>query len=390
MTPDRLLLRIHADGTLRWRAADGAHGDGAPAPALLAAASEVLVLVPGADVLLTEIDLPRGNAARQAKVLPFALEDQVLDGVDELHFALGPELGGARHVAVVVARGKLDAWLRQLRDAGVVADVVLPDTLALPLDDGAASALFEGAQVLVRLGPCSGFACDAAQLPAWLALHPTRERLHVYAAGTANLPPLEGIEAETQTAAPVLVTLAHGIGHAPAVNLLQGDYAPRHRHAPQRRVWRAAAVLALMAIGLGVLGQVVDVLRLHAANDRVDAAIADIYTQAFPNQPPAADPVARMRSELQRRSGGSHDEGLLLTLARIAPVLRQHGKRLVTLGMEYRNATLELSLRTPDLASLDQLREQLATLPGIHVELSAATPGEDGVEGRLRIRGGGA
>lgn len=390
MTSNRLLLRINADGTLCWRAADGARGAGAPSPALLAAAGEVLVLVPGADVLLTEIDLPRGSAARQAKVLPFALEDQVLGAVEDLKFALGPALGEARHVAAVVSREKLDAWLQQLRDAGVVADVLLPDTLALPLGGDAAAVLIEDAQALVRLGSFSGFACDSEQLPAWLALHPAQQRLDIYADAPVSLRPLAGVQVETQPVAAALDTFAHGIGDAPAINLLQGAHAPRHRHAPQRRVWRAAAILALVAIGLGGLGQVVDVVRLHAANDRVDAAIAKIYTQTFPKQPPAADPVARMRSELERLSGGAHDEGLLLTLARIAPVLRQHSKRLVTLGMEYRNATLELSLRTPDLASLDQLREQLATLPGIRVELTAATPGENGVEGRLRIHGGGA
>ena len=62
----------------------------------------------------------------------------------------------------------------------------------------------------------------------------------------------------------------------------------------------------------------------------------------------------------------------------------------VSLGFEFRNGTLELSLTAPDVPTLDLLRERLATLPGLKVELTAANPSENGVEGRIRIVGGGA
>ncbi|HET6631871.1 MAG TPA: type II secretion system protein GspL [Rhodanobacteraceae bacterium] len=387
----RLLVRIDGDGALHWRADDGAHGTGAPPAARVEAADQVVALVPGADVLLTEVELPATSAARQARVLPFALEDQVLDPVEELHFALAPTVVGGRSIAAAVARNTLDGWLANLHEAGLRPDALLPDTLAVPQAGDAASLLLEHGQALVRLDACSGFACPAGQVPVWLAARlPSRLVVHRVDAAEPlpSLPP--GVAVETAAPAPALDTLAGGLDDAPPFNLLQGDYAPRHRRAPQRRLWRVAAVLAALALLLALAAQVAGVLRLRAANARVDDAIAAAYAKAFPGQPMAADPVARTRSELERLGGDGSDAGLLPLLARIAPVLRQHGKQYTTLGIDYRNATLELAVRAPDLAGIDQLREQLASLRGLTVELTAATPGDNGVDGRLRIRGGGA
>jgi general secretion pathway protein L len=59
-------------------------------------------------------------------------------------------------------------------------------------------------------------------------------------------------------------------------------------------------------------------------------------------------------------------------------------------GLEYRAGTLELVVTAADVAALDQLRESLASIAPLQVELTAATPGSRGVEGRLRVRGGAA
>ena len=46
---------------------------------------------------------------------------------------------------------------------------------------------------------------------------------------------------------------------------------------------------------------------------------------------------------------------------------------------------LELVIRGPDVATLDNLRETLAAM-ALQVELTSVNPGSGGVEGRLRIK----
>ncbi len=347
-----------------------------------------MVLVPGADVLLLHATLPPGSAARLAQVLPYALEDRVLDDVETLHFVAGPRREDGQHAVAVVARERMQAWREKLLSAGVAADLMLPDTLAIPLEGDGVSALLEDGQCLVRRSAALGFACAVEELPQWLA---EDEALQLFPVGGSSVPDMPAARHwrlhQPSTASDVLV---RGLATDSGLNLLAGDFAARHRRAPQRRLWRMAALLLGVAILIGLVGQMTSVLRLRSANAQAETLVQQRYASLFPDSPPVPDPVARVRSELARLGGSSQDQALLALLSQAAPILASHDFRLDVLGLEYRNKTLELSVRAPSLGNLDRLRERLATLPGVQVELTAATPGSDGVEGRLSMSGAGA
>jgi type II secretory pathway component PulL len=100
----------------------------------------------------------------------------------------------------------------------------------------------------------------------------------------------------------------------------------------------------------------------------------------------AGDPRQLMQSALTRMHAGADSGGLAHVLAQIAPVLGSTTRTTLT-GLEYHNATLELGLRAPDLQTLDLMRERLANLPGLKVEVTAANSSATGIDGRLRIAG---
>ena len=112
--PDRLLLRLAPDGGLTWlrqvagQPVPAAAQRGVPPPAALAGAAEIVVLVPGEDVLLTEARLSARNRAQLLQALPYAVEEQLLDPVEDLHFAA--TAGGDPLGVAVVARDTA-AWL---------------------------------------------------------------------------------------------------------------------------------------------------------------------------------------------------------------------------------------------------------------------------------------
>lgn len=385
---DRLLIRIKADGALSWwDARRGTRGEGTPPAAVLASGGQVLVLVPGEDVLLIHASLPPGSPARLAQVLPYALEDQVLDDVESLHFVAGPQREDGQHAVAVVARERMQAWQDVLGAAGIAADRMVPDFLAVPLDGGKACALLDGEHCLVRLAADKGFACATEQLPNWLGTGLDLDLIPVTASAEPQVP--AGYDWQVLRSMSALDALSAGTELDSGLNLLSGAFAPHHRRAPQRRLWRLAAIFAGAAIVVGLVGQVTSVLRLQAANSEAETAIEQRYADLFPDSPPVPDPVARVRSELTRLGGISQGQGLLGVLSQAAPILASHDFRLDVLGMEYRNNTLELSVHSTSLSSLDQLRERLATLPGLQVELTAATPGADGLDGRISMTGKG-
>ena len=73
-------------------------------------------------------------------------------------------------------------------------------------------------------------------------------------------------------------------------------------------------------------------------------------------------------------------------LTQIAPVLGRTTRTQVR-GLEFRNGALEVGLRSPDVATLDSMREQFAAIPGLSAEVTASVPADTGVDGRIRIRG---
>src|SRR5450755_1448661 len=83
-----------------------APSSGALANAVAAAAGRhVCVLVPGTDVLLLEPEVPARAGTKLAQIVPCALEEQLADDIDDLHFAIGRRSADSLRTQVaVVAR----------------------------------------------------------------------------------------------------------------------------------------------------------------------------------------------------------------------------------------------------------------------------------------------
>ena len=71
----------------------------------------VIVLVPATDVLTTSVHIPVRGAAKLRAALPFALEEDLADDIESLHFAAGKPRASGRLPVAIVARDKMNEWL---------------------------------------------------------------------------------------------------------------------------------------------------------------------------------------------------------------------------------------------------------------------------------------
>ena len=389
---ERLLIRLHPDGAFSWLAQDAGGralsgtSAGPPPAATVARAREIVALVPAEQVVLLEADAVSARRSQLAKAVPFALEDQLAGAVEDLHFALPAHIDEKRVSVAVVARERLRSWIDALAAHGIRADRMIPESVALAPADGAAALLIEPDRTLLRWGR-QAVACETAALPQWLsvvALPPADVR-DFRPAPRATLP--IDVTAYHERQADALQFLGAQLSAEPDLNLLQGAFAASHRHLPLQQLWRRGALLAAAAILLAFVYATADWWRLDRQSARLEAQQRDALQSALPQFATVpGDPRQLMESALNRMRGGADNGGLLALLARVGPVLG--GTTRVSLkGIEYRNATLELGLRAPDVPALDLVREQLQNL-GLRVELTSATTGDKGVDGRLRISGG--
>jgi type II secretory pathway component PulL len=78
---------------------------------------------------------------------------------------------------------------------------------------------------------------------------------------------------------------------------------------------------------------------------------------------------------------------VLALLDRVAPVLAANTQHTLE-AIDWRNGVLELGVRAADVATLDALRESVATVPGLRVELASAQADAGAARGQLRVREG--
>ncbi len=395
---ETLLIRLApaAQGFRDWLLIDeqgrgrGAVQIGAPDAGVINSIRRVVVLVPGSEVLLLEVQVPGRNRQRVLRAAPYVLEEQLAEDVEQLHFALGAAGGDSRYPVAVVERKRMDDWQALLQEQGISATQLVPETLAVPTDGGW-SLLVDGSTVLVRSGEYSGFAADGENLAELFALLRVKEQAPESARVYGSLVlDLEGVDLDlVEDPAQPLELLARGYVQGPVIDLLQGAYSRREEWGRLLRPWKASAALLLAGLILAGVSTGVNYQRLTGQKEQLTADIKALYRQTFPNARRIVNPRAQMEQQLkklQRKSGvGSTD--FLAMLAETANVIRA-SKGITVRGASYRDGRLDLDLLADNLQVLDKLKQDLISGGQLNAEIqSAATEKNQKVKSRMRVQG---
>jgi general secretion pathway protein L len=398
-------LIASAGGAPLAATASGALADAVPA----AIGRRVCVLVPGSDVLLAEPELPLKSGVKPQQVVPYALEEQLAEDIDALHFAIGKRAADSTRTPVaVVSRTLMEEWLAALTAAGLKPECMYADSELLPVNPSQSVALLEEDAVFVRVPGTS---------PVCLPADALAEALHLAAAppaaaaGDATEPGAaagglifysgtgewSAHSAQVEAARDRFVSLkVQLLGDGPlalfaqqlpattAVNLLQGTYAPKGSSAVGFPAWRVAALLLVCLIGLHVAGKAAELRLLKARERAADSALCDTFHTALPGRPCTGDLRQQMEDRLRvvRGSGGAN--GLLGALQALAQA-RTAAPGTSVQSLNFHDGGLEMTLNAPDAASLNRLSEQLRN-NGWQSNLIGGNTVGNAYQGRVQIR----
>jgi len=411
---DSLVIRLpaSADEPASWIVVDANGGrlsavQRAPLSlaAPLATGKRVIVLAPGVDILLAEPELPVRGSARLAQVVPFALEENLAEDVDDVHFAIGrrdAERPGTPVAAV--SHAHLQGWLERLRTAQLTADAVFADHAALPAMPGQVVLLLDGERVYARRPGEPPFVLHAEPLAEVLELVTSvasSEETHaiVYlshadwsshqATFEALRDRLASLKVQLLPDGPLPLLAQHAVTQSP-INLLQGRYATQSHWTDRWRAWRIAAILFGCLIGLNLLGKGVEIWRLGSIEKRLDASIEEVFREAMPGEQNSIDARRRMEARLAAIRGGdaAGGQGLLPALGILGGAVAQVPEATLE-ALSFRGNVLDLKVGATDVGSLERLR-QLVIERGMTAELQSSNQRPEGVEGRIQVRGRGA
>src|SRR5471030_311983 len=95
--------------------------------AAVSRSGKVIALAPATQIVLAEPELPPGSGVKLARAVPFALEEQVNEDIDQLSFAVGKRRSSGGTAVAAVSRSVLSGWVTDLSAAGLQPLAIYPD-----------------------------------------------------------------------------------------------------------------------------------------------------------------------------------------------------------------------------------------------------------------------
>jgi general secretion pathway protein L len=369
-----------------------------------AAGRRICVLAPASDVLLTEAEVPAKSGARFQQIVPFALEEQLAQDIDSLHFAVGRRIGESPRIPVaVVSRALIEGWLAQMRGAGIEPECLYADSSLVPENPGQAVLVLSGDSVILRAAGSSPVTLPLAALeealqllrpdPAQgsfggngLVIYTGEAEWQLYGATVeAMRADFEGLSVQLLPEGP-LGLFAQSLPGTSAINLLQGPYAPESPLAGGFKAWRIAAAMLLGLLVLHGIGGITQLLMLHRTERRLDQSISETFRQTMQGEQNTSNARRRMEARLISLQGSTDSAGLLAMLSAVAQA-RAGAAGTTVQALSFRDGLLELQMTAPAVGVHDHMSQELR-MGGWQADLTSGTSSGGSYQGHIQMKAG--
>jgi len=349
-----------------------------------------IVLVPGEYVLTTTVTLPKRRRSQALQALPFMLEDSVAGDIALEQLAAGSDNAAGDTLVGIARKERLQHWLQLFASAGVTPEVLIPDYLQLPVVADSWQVAICGDRALVRAPDSTGFSTELPSLSALLETgfgqidkSPIKQ-IHYLVESGASLPLLaDGWETSEQSVHNSLQQLASHCLTAP-LNLLQNEFRVVSQSDWNWRPWLAAAILAVAAVGIELLGTGLETARFNLYNEELREEMLYLAEDALPDVRQIRDPQAELLiAWRQWEKKGRGNAGFLPLLDRVSIAINR--QPVTVKAVHFRDGALTVALEGTSLQQMDVLRQQLEQ-QGLYASMLNATTDADSARSDLLIK----
>ncbi|MEH6593214.1 MAG: type II secretion system protein GspL [Halioglobus sp.] len=349
--------------------------------------------VPGTDVSIFKVDFDAAEKKHIAKALPFALEEQLISDIDELHFSIGLETK-TRLCAAVCSQRAMEFWQNKLQEFPTATQWI-PEPLMLPWQSGEWTLVLEHNYAIVRTGNCEGFSIERSLLSGMLlsALQEREEPLTavvVYGQDQAEdedlLPESVRDISQWRRGDFGAAQMLHQDENV-MVNLLQGAYGQSLplRHWWQQ--WRTVAALLLGAFCLQLIASYASYQSLARENVELRTDIQKSYRRAFP-EGALVDPEKQVRRKLESLQGSSQSSGFSRLMNDVGEIVASKpGTQIASLNYNEKGGEMRMNIVASDFETVEAIRIAMMDR-GLDAVMENSNAQGDKVRARLRVGGG--
>lgn len=328
-----------------------------------------IALLPGNECLIKRVEIPKGAARQFDSMLPFLLEDEAAQDIEDLHLTILDK--DATHATVC---GVEREWLKQaldtFREANIIFRKVLPDTLALPLEDQGISALQIDQHWLLRQSNYQAVSINEAWLAMflqsdWVALDDEEQSPTIFsytALPSDDIQQQSGIEWQAKPAELVMSLLSQQ-AITSGVNLLTGTFKTKSSFSKYWRVWQKVAIAACLLVAVIVTQQVLKVQQYEAQAEAYRTESERIFRSVLPGKQriPTVSYLKRQMNDEAKKYGGSGDGDSLLGWLALLPETLGQVKAIEVNSIRYdgNRSEVKLEAKSSDFQHFETARVKL-------------------------------
>lgn len=360
--------------------------------------ANVSLIVPGTDVLLLALTLPKMSRHQLLKAIPYALEEQLIEDVEQLHFVPSKQQVDGSFYVAIVKKELMQQWRERCLALGLVPQIAVPDYLAVSSLEHKWHLYLHDQNAILRQNELKGLTVEQTKLKEMLQLCLSEQVdalpdsiMIDYDDGN------EYFVSESLEQLPVSIELAEadkfameifaqGLKQAPVINLLQGEYVitkPKNRNL---RLWKLVGIVLVAWFVIWLIGGITRYFIYEARLHQAQTQVKQLYHQVFPQAKTLVEPRLRIQRALQNVENVGSGGAFLELLTRVGKSWSKLSTNIMIENFNYRNKTLTMSLSANNFQAFSALIQSLKQ-QGLSVRQQNSSTQGNKVTTRLIIKG---
>ena len=410
--PESIVIRIRRDLSAEWIiVSDGSQLSSPANGTLIDAAKEtegkrVIILVPASEVLLSNIHVPATSLTKLQSAVPYALEENLAEDIENLHFAIGKRLSDSSLEVAVVSKDKMEYWLMALMEAGIEPSVITTESQGLSKLPGTMSMLIEDNAILFNDGDKIEFSSkdlnpsDVLELTEQLEKSDSEEKkaskhLFVFCSSDENeLFSKEWLALQNQLnsvdinilAEGILPKLAVTVASGNSINLLQGSYGKKTEYNKLFKPWKTATFLFFGLVFISFTTKIITYYDMVKYEHNLRSQFTSDYRKIKPNDlREILDPVATVNSLKIGIDNSDMPQLFLSSLKKLSDAVSKQSDIKINV-ISYRSGVINLRLISPNITTLDKIQKEITSSGEYLASIQSTDQIADKIDSRLQIK----
>lgn len=342
----------------------------------------VVIGLPSDDVRTAVLEVSADERKHLASSLPYMMEEQVADDVEDLHFVSAP-IDEEAYLVAFTRKAQMANWIEALPGAEELK-LFSPEALCLPVNGNECCIVVQGQEAVMRWSESQGARVDLTLLSVVLdSLPDAPGSLVIYGTDRDAVMAHLSVEHASRVdwrqggwGALLMLTQA-----SPPINLRQGAFAPRLPLGKWWNIWKTVAIAAGVAMALQFVADLAQYQTLKSHNLDLRSAIQESYRKANPRGA-VVDVEKQLNRQLSEFTGGDGVAAFTPRLVDVVTATLAHDGRVTSVN--YSAGQLRLNLTADNFAAVERIRQQLEQ-SGLKATLETSNARGDEVRARLRV-----